>query len=328
MPLPYGHHFGDPRLRQVIAEQSGAANIAADDVIVTAGAAGALFLLSSSLLESGDRIVVEMPNYATNYETPLAIGADVVPIELSIEEGFAFDVSKYESAVTAQTRIISVTTPHNPSGTLIPDGDLERLVALAEENDCYLIVDETYREMRYDGAPPVAASLSPRVISVSSMSKSWGVPGIRIGWLVSRDRALLDNLIAGKEQIGITGSVVDEEIAFQILANRDRIWPGIQAEIDAGLGVMEAWIAEEERVRWVKPQGGAACIIDVAGATDAQMRAIYADLRQDRRLWVAPGYWFRMPLSHMRIGFCWEQTAQDTRRGLDLISRALDEHLG
>ena len=199
MPLPYGHHFGDPRLRQVIAEQSGAANIAADDVIVTAGAAGALFLLSSSLLESGDRIVVEMPNYATNYETPLAIGADVVPIELSIEEGFAFDVSKYESAVTTETRIISVTTPHNPSGTLIPDGHLERLVALAEENDCYLIVDETYREMRYGGAPPVTASLSPRLISVSSMSKSWGVPGIRIGWLVCRDRALLDNLIAGKD---------------------------------------------------------------------------------------------------------------------------------
>ena len=327
MSLPYGHHFGEPKLRQVIADQSGAANIAADDIIVTAGAAGALFLLSSSLLEPGDRLVVAMPNYATNYETPHAIGADVVYVEQTIDDDFALNVVAYEAAVTPATKLISITTPHNPSGTVVSTEDLDRLIALAEKNDCLLLVDETYREMGYGEVLPLAASRSPRVISVSSMSKSWGVPGIRVGWLVCRDHDVITRLIAGKEQIAITGSVVDEEIAYQILSNRERIWPGIKAEIDDGLTVMEEWIESEQRVRWVRPLAGAACIIDVTGATDEQMHNIYAALRDEYRLWVAPGYWFKMPLSHIRIGFCWEKTAADTRRGLDLLSQALDKHL-
>lgn len=327
LSLPYGHHFGEPKLRTLIAEQSGANNIGADDVIVTAGAAGALFLLSSSLLEPADELVVAMPNYATNYETPHAIGVDVVYIQQDIDDDFALDVAAYEAAVTPRTRLISITTPHNPSGAVVPTEDLQRLVDLAERNDCLLLVDETYREMTYGETVPLAASLSPRVISVSSMSKSWGVPGIRVGWLVCTDRELIMKLIAGKEQIAITGSVVDEEIAFHILANRHRIWPGIQTEIDAGLAVMTEWIRAEPRVRWVQPQAGAACLIDVVGATDEQMTRIYATLRNERRLWVAPGYWFKMPLSHMRIGFAWEPDPTDTRRGLDIISQTLDEHL-
>lgn len=326
LPLPYGHHFGDPRLRAVVAEQSGAP-VGPDDVLVTAGAAGALFLVASSLLEREDRVVVGFPNYATNFETPLAIGTDVVLHEQRFDDGFRLDLDRLAEQVTPGTRFVSLTVPHNPSGTMIDEADLHRLVALVEERDTYLLFDETYRDMTYGTPLPVAATLSERVISIGSMSKSWGVPGIRIGWLVSRDRALVEQLVAGKEQIGITGSVVDEEIALRILEQRDTLAPRIHAEVLAGLAVLERWVAAEDRVEWVRPAGGVAALVRVRGASDERMRTFYDLAVRRHGVYVAPGYWFKLPLDQLRIGFGWS-APELVAEGLAAVSAALDDAFG
>src|SRR6185312_10591620 len=135
---------GDKELRAQIAAQD--AGVSPDDVLVTAGAAGALFIISTALLSASDHLVVVRPNYATNIETPRAIGCAIGFVDLAFEDGFAIDIDRVKAAMRPNTKLISVTCPHNPTGTMMDRADLDALVALAESRDCHLLVDETYRD--------------------------------------------------------------------------------------------------------------------------------------------------------------------------------------
>ena len=185
--LQYGDHLGLPELRELIAADG--AGLSPDDVLVTPGAVAALFIVHTTLLEPGDHLVVARPNYATNVETPRAIGADVEYLDLSYEDGWAVDVERIAAMLRPATKLVSLTTPHNPTGSTLTRETLDAVVALVEAHGgARLLLDETYREMTFGEALPVAASLSERVISVTSLSKTYGLPGIRVGWLVTRDR--------------------------------------------------------------------------------------------------------------------------------------------
>jgi len=161
LKLLYGEHRGDPALRKLVADQE--PGLTADHVLMTAGAAGALFLISTTLLSEQDHLVVVRPNYATNIETPRAIGCEISYIDLKFENGFAIDLQQVEVALRPNTRTISVTCPHNPTGTILARADLDRLIAMAERHGCTLLVDETYRDLSYGAKLPSAASLSKRV---------------------------------------------------------------------------------------------------------------------------------------------------------------------
>jgi len=323
MTLPYGHHFGQAELRSEIAQMS-ADTLSAEDILVTAGAAGALFIISSSLLQPGDHMVVGFPNYATNYETPNAIGAQVEHHAQTFDRQFSIDVEAIDRQVTAETRLLSLTCPHNPSGVMFSRRELDGLIDIAERRDCWLVLDETYRDMAYGDPLPVAASLSEKAISVSSMSKTWGVPGIRIGWLITRSQGLMEKFISAKEQIGITGSVLDETVALQTLKQRTTLLPRIRDEISAGFQVVKNWVKHESEVEWVEPGGGVTCCLRMPSATDREMRHFYDLLKSKYRTAIGPGYWFKMPLNQMRIGFGYT-SPEETAEGLESISQAIRE---
>src|SRR3954464_7586008 len=173
--LCYGDHLGDPLLREAVA--AGGDGVHPDDVLVTAGAAAALFATATSLLEPGDHAVIVRTNYATNLETPRAIGAALDVVDLRYDNGWCLDVDELAARVQpGTTKLISVTCPHNPTGTLLRESDLHALVECAERAGVVLLVDETYRDLTHGPPLPVAASLSSRAISVSSMSKAYGLP--------------------------------------------------------------------------------------------------------------------------------------------------------
>ncbi|WP_280940639.1 aminotransferase class I/II-fold pyridoxal phosphate-dependent enzyme [Mesorhizobium sp. LNJC384A00] len=160
LTLFYGEHRGDKELRALIAAQD--SGISPDDVLVTAGAAGALFIISTSLLSERDHLVVVRPNYATNIETPKAIGCAISYVDLDFDAGFAIDFGRVAASMQPNTKLISVTCPHNPTGTMMGRADLDALIALAEASGCHLLVDETYRDLSYGQRLPAAASLSPK----------------------------------------------------------------------------------------------------------------------------------------------------------------------
>jgi aspartate/methionine/tyrosine aminotransferase len=325
MLLPYGDHFGQPELRSLIAQQSGE-NLSPEDVLVTAGAAGALFIVSTSLLQAGDHIVVGFPNYATNFETPEAINARVEYHARTFDQEFRIDIEAIDKQVTDKTRLLSLTCPHNPSGVMFSRQELDQLIEIAERKDCWLLLDETYRDMAYGEPLPCAATLSRKVISVNSMSKTWGVPGIRVGWLITRVPELMEKFISAKEQIGITGSVLDESVAYQTLCQRDLLLPKIKNEITTGFELVKKWVDDEPELEWVQPDGGVTCCVRIPSAEDAVMRRFYDILKTKYKMAIGPGYWFKLPLNQMRIGFGWSGP-EDTALGLECISKAIHECL-
>jgi len=323
--LFYGDHAGHPSFRELIAAQSGA-GITADHVLVCAGAAHALFIIATALLEPGDHLVVVRPNYATNIEVPRAIGVDSTYYDLRFEDGFRLDVERLLHMIRPTTRCVSVTVPHNPTGQVMTPAELETLVRGVERAGCRLLVDETYREMTYGACLPVAATLSERVISVSSLSKTYGIPGIRMGWAVCSDSELLSTFLAAKEQIGICNSVVDEEIAFQVFSQRATWLPEIRHRIAEALTVVAEWMATEDLMEWIQPQGGVVCFPRIKPEVPVDLDLFYSVLLHKYGTYVGPGHWFEQPRRYMRVGYGWP-TLAELREGLSAISAALrDAH--
>ena len=322
--LFYAPHRGDAPLRSLIAAQSGGGVIDAQDVLTTGGAAGALFIVATSLLKPQSHLVVVRPNYATNIETPKAIGCAISYVDLQFETGFRLDVQEIEAALRTNTAYISVTCPHNPTGTIMPWRDLERLGRLAEKHGCYVLVDETYRDLSYTTPYPSAACISNRFIAVSSVSKAYGIPGVRVGWLITRDPTLQHLFLAAKEQIGICGSVVDEAIALSVLRQRDRWLAASNASNRDRLEVVRRWIAAEARIEWIEPEGGVVCFPRLKVPNHFDVRRFYASLLENHGTYVGQGHWFEMSDLHLRIGFGWP-TPEELQAGLGAISTALGE---
>ena len=332
--LRYGDHRGLPELRELIAADGGrplppdATPLDPADVLVTAGAAGALFIVATALLEPGDELVVVRPNYATNLETPRAIGAEIRILDLRPEAGWATDPDALAALMTPRTRLVSITNPHNPTGALLPEAALRRIVGIVEAHPtARLLVDETYREMTYGGPLPPVATLSARAIGVSGMSKTYGLPGIRTGWLTTRDAELMTIFLAAKEQIQITGSLVDEAIAARALERRAELLPPILAGIATALGTVRAWLADEPRLAWVEPRGGVVGFPWIRAGAGIDPDAFHRALVERHATAVGPGHWFVRPRSFFRLGFGWPPPAE-LAEGLARISRTLDEVAG
>ncbi len=317
--LNYGDHRGSEMARTLIAAEAGGA-LAPTDVLVAVGAAGALFLVATAILNPGDGLVVVRPNYASNLETPRAIGADITYVELAHESGYRLDPDQIAAAITPNTRLVSITTPHNPTGAIIPADDLQRIVEITANAGCWLLVDETYRELADEIAPP-ASILGTHVISVSSLSKTYGVPGIRFGWLTCRDQSLMTILLAAQEQLALAHSTLDTAVAEFILANRERLLPDVRTHLHANRAIVADWIAADPRIEWVAPQGGAVCFPRFADPA-INARRIFANL-QKAGIFLGPGWWFEQEERCFRLGFGYP-TEEELRLGLQMISSELD----
>ncbi len=322
--LAYGDHRGKPELRAAMAQESG--NLEPDDVLLTAGAAAALFIIQSSLLNKNDRLLVMRPNYATNIETPKAIGAQIDYLDLCFEDGFKLDLKKLEQQIKSDTKLVSLTNPHNPTGTIMTEAELRAVLEIIEASNAYLLFDETYRDMNFGSIAPLAASLSSKAISVSSMSKSYGLPGIRMGWLITKDKTLQEKFLAAKEQIFIGNSVLDEEVAYQVFIKRSSILEPIGAQIRNNFSILKAWMLEQTNLTWIEPSGGVVCFPRIAD--NINLSKFYSILEASGTF-VGPGHWFeqashvRFPDQHFRLGYSWSTTSE-LEIGLKNITLALE----
>jgi aspartate/methionine/tyrosine aminotransferase len=257
LKLEYIGHRGNPAFRAMIAAEG--KGLHTDHVLLTNGAAGALFIINSALLTPADHLVVVRPNYATNIEVPVTIGCAISYIDLKFEENWAINIAAVESAITPATKLISVTTPHNPTGMVMTENELKSLVALAEKNNIYLLVDETYRDICFTDPNPVMASVSSKVISVSSLSKGYGLPGLRIGWLITKDAALMEQFLAAKEMIYISNSALDEEVAHQFYKQKGKFEAIINKNVLQNFQLLTDWLHKETRLECILPKGGVVC---------------------------------------------------------------------
>jgi len=321
LKLEYIAHRGHNDLRNLIAVEAG---VEAAHVLLTNGAAGALFIINSSLLTTADHLIVVKPNYATNIEVPVTIGCAITHIDVQFENNWRIDVAAIEAAIQPNTKLISITTPHNPTGMVITAGELDAIKAMAEKKNIWLLVDETYRDACFKTPYPLMAASSKKIISVSSLSKAFGLPGLRIGWLVTQDEDLLELFLAAKEMIYISNSALDEEVAFQFYLQKEKFALAINKRAIQNYTLLCQWLQKEKRLEAVLPEGGVVCFPRFAGNIRINTEKFYSTLMQTYKTMVGPGHWFAMPDTYMRIGFGW--TDADTfETGLQNISRAIDE---
>jgi aspartate/methionine/tyrosine aminotransferase len=322
--ISYVDHRGHPGLRKLLSEETKGV-VHPDQVLLTSGAAQALFIISSALLDRGDELVVVRPNYATNLETPRAIEADLKIIDLDFESGYRTHPESIKAAITSKTKLVSITVPHNPTGTVMSERDLQAIIEITGQAGCMLLVDETYREMNFDGVMPHAATLAPHVISVASFSKTFGLPGIRVGWLMTRNQGAFESFFAAKEQIQICGSALDEEIAYQFYAKKDQFLQAIQANLKRKFSILKNWIEGQNSLEWIEPRGGCVAFprFKKSVAERIDLETFYKTLNNTFSTYVGPGHWFEQSKFSMRIGYGWP-AEEELRRGLENISKAIE----
>ncbi|HEX4248882.1 MAG TPA: pyridoxal phosphate-dependent aminotransferase [Pseudonocardia sp.] len=259
LSLGYTETFGDPALRRAIAETYERAG--ADDVICFAGAEEALYLAMQVLLGPGDHAVVVTPNYQAAETVPLALCA-VTGVALDPDRGWALDLDAVAAALRPRTRVVSVNFPNNPTGAVPDAADFARLAELCDERGIHLFSDEVYRGLELDPGRtlPQASDLSQGALSLNVTSKSLGLPGLRIGWLTCRDRALRSRLERAKHYTTICNSAPSEILARIALKARTQILARNRAIIAANLPVFEAFFAEfADLFSWSAPAGG--CVV-------------------------------------------------------------------
>lgn len=328
--LTYTEHKGSHKIRSIVAQASGG-SITAEDVLVTAGASTSLFMINTALIGPQDHIIVTRPNYATNLEIPRSIGCDITFIDLEFESQFRLDLDSISAAIRPGiTRLISICSPNNPTGTLCNSFELQSLALLAKENGCYLLIDETYADLNYASYStvveikiPAGACLGDHVITVSSMSKAYGVPGIRVGWLTTTNPVLQETLLAAKEQISISGSVLDELVAEQILSSRDKLLPKTIADMRRRRDRVACWVEQHsDLIDWVRPEAGVMCFIKIKTEPAGGIDAFYKDLLEKHGVYIGRGTWFERDDTFFRLGYGWP-TWEELEVGLAKIATAL-----
>ncbi|MER6518476.1 pyridoxal phosphate-dependent aminotransferase [Streptomyces sp. NPDC060334] len=256
LSLGYTQTFGDPALREVIAQTYERAD--ADDVICFAGAEEAIYLAMNVLLDAGDHAVVVTPNYQAAETVPLAL-CEVTGVALDPDRDWALDLDEVAAAIRPNTRLVSVNFPNNPTGKIIDAADFTALARLCDERGIHLFSDEVYRGLERDPARmlPQATDLSERALSLNVTSKSLGLPGLRIGWITCRDRALLSRLERAKHYTTICNSAPSEVLARIALKARDTLLDRNRGRIEANLPAFEAFFAEfADDFEWQAPDGG------------------------------------------------------------------------
>lgn len=317
--LRYGHHTGAPELRgQIASEYPG---LAPEHVLVTSGGAEAIFAIVAALAKPGDHVIVEHPNYPSTYEVPRGLGCEVELLRLDFATGLRPDLERLASMVNARTRLIIVTHPNNPSGSMITASEQAQLVELAERHRVHLLFDETYRHLSFADPLPAAAALSPWAISVTSMSKCYGLPGIRIGWLATRSHAVLAGVLAVREQVTITNGALSEAIATAVLARRAEFLGRARRHIQVNFRIACEWVEARPELQWVRPQGGVVGSPRFRDGTVADPETLYRTLASEDGVFVIPGRCFEMDNRFFRLGF--GATEQEVSVGLRKIGERL-----
>src|SRR3954447_21384281 len=301
--LGYTEAPGHPRLRAAIAALYD--EIDPDDVLVFAGAEEAIFAWANVELEAGDHVVVVWPSYQSLHEVARGTGADVTLLELRHEDGWALDLDAVRDALRpGETRAVVVNFPHNPTGATLDPVDFEVLAGLAQDAGARLFCDEVYRWGEHDGLDPLraGAELSDRALSLGVMSKTFALPGLRIGWVACRDRDLLARLGAFKDYTTICSSAPSELLALAALESVDAVLERTRSIVEPNLARLDDFFDRHADVlEWVRPRGapiGFPRLRHGGGGGGVPPR-----LAGRGRAPLLPGRLYGHPGEHFRLGF-------------------------
>ena len=298
--LGYSEACGSAELRGLIAATYEDTSPA--DILITNGAIEANFLLFNELLSAGDRVVAVSPAYQQLHSVARAIGCDVALWKLRENGGFHFDLADLHAVATPGTRMIVVNTPHNPTGALLSEEQLREIYALAEELDAWVLSDEAYRWLDLLGSPPLASpmrNLGPRAISTGTLSKPFGLPGLRIGWIAAPED-VVQRCWGLRDYISLSPGKLNDALAVLAFRHRDQIVARTRRIVAENLSLAARWFAENaDLVSWTPPRGGILALMRYQ--LDLPSLELANRLAEDYSVMLAPGSAFDYE-GYLRIG--------------------------
>ncbi|HSB11366.1 MAG TPA: aminotransferase class I/II-fold pyridoxal phosphate-dependent enzyme [Blastocatellia bacterium] len=317
--LGYSQSNGTPELRSAIAAMYAGAT--EDNVIATTGTAEANFLVAWMLIEPGDEVVMMLPNYMQLWGLVRAFGAEIKPLPLIEELEWAPDLDALERAVSPKTRLIAVCNPNNPTGAILTEQEMERIIGAAQRVGAWLLADEVYRgaELEREMTPSFWGKYD-KVIVTSGLSKAYGLPGLRTGWIASTPGLVADAWSYHDYTTIGPGPAGDllSRVALQP-ANRARLLERTRGILSSNYPILRDW-AQANDLSFVQPQAGA--IAYLRYHLDIGSLEFVDRLRQEKSVLIVPGEHFLMG-KYLRIGF--GSNADYLSEGLDLISGFIEE---
>lgn len=314
MKMTYGAIEGSDRLRSAIARLY--ADQTTDAITVTHGTIAANMLVHKSIVSRGDRVVSVVPSYQQHYSIPASIGADVQLLPLQARDRFLPDLDQLRSLVTPGTKMIALTNPNNPTGALIEQPMMEDIAQIARDVGAYVLCDEVYRgtEQDSDTMVPSIVDIYEKGIATASVSKAFSLAGLRVGWIVA-PAEVTEQVLIQRDYDTISVGMINDHFAALALEHRDKLLKRSQTITRTNLATLEAWVAGQPRVSWIKPRAGTTAMLalDVPVAS----RAFCVDLLQKTGVMMTPGDAFDME-GHVRIGFA--NTPQVLQDGLDKLA--------
>jgi aspartate/methionine/tyrosine aminotransferase len=299
--LIYVQSNGTPELRAAIAALYHGAG--PDNVVVTNGTAEANYVSMWRLVEPGDEVVMMLPNYMQTWGIVRAQGAALVPLPLREENRWNLDLDDLRRALTPRTRVIVLCNPNNPTGAILSADAMREIAGLAARQGCWIVADEVYRGAEREGPEsPSFWGLHERLLVTSGLSKAYGLPGLRIGWVVGPPETIAE-LWGRKDYTTISPGALSDFLARKVLrpVTRRRILERTRSILRRNYPVVEAWVGRRgEALRMVPPRAGAIAYLRYAwrvNSTELVLR-----LRDERSVLVVPGDHFGMD-GHLRIGF-------------------------
>lgn len=298
-PLGYSEASGSLGLRTILAGTY--RDCGPENVLVTTGAIEANFLLFNVLLEPGDHVVAVDPAYQQLGSVPRAVGADVSLWRIG-PEGYRYDLDELERLVTPRTRLIVVNTPHNPTGAMLSAEELGRVYDLAESAGARLLCDEAYRWLEVPGGDPFAPpafDYGPDAISVGTISKPFGLPGLRIGWMAAPE-PVATACWGMRDYVSLSPGKLNDALAVLAFKHRDRIVGRNREIIARNLEAATRFVGERsDFLSWTPPRGGLLALLRYD--LDVPSLEIANRLSEEQGVMLAPGSAFGFE-HHLRIG--------------------------
>lgn len=299
--LGYTESPGAPSLRREIAKIY--ETLAPEHILVHAGAQEAITLFMQAAIQPGDHVIVHWPCYQSLFEIAKSIGAQISFWEARAENDWALDFDELEGLIRPDTRLIVINTPHNPTGWLMSRAEQTRLELACRERNILLFSDEVYRELEHDPQDrlPAACDLNPNFVSLGVMSKTYGLAGLRIGWVATRNAETYRKMTALKDYATICNSAPSEFLAELALRHRHKLAERNLGIIRHNLALLDDFFARHSsRFSWVRPKAGPIAFPKLLAGN---VETFCDELVHESGVLLLPGTMYDHPGSHFRLGF-------------------------
>ena len=301
LKLGYTESTGHPKLKEEIVRLH--TTISPGEINVLVPEEG-IFVAMNCLLEKGDHVISTFPGYQSLFEIAHSLGCEVSKWTPENKNGWQFDLEKLKALVQKNTKLIVINFPHNPTGATISEKDLLEIIALCRQNNIFLFSDEMYRFLEYnpDDRLPSASDLYQNTVSLFGLSKSFALPGLRIGWLTSKNKKLMQEFALFKDYTTICNNAPGEILSIIALRNKEKIFKRNLKIISENLETLNSFFKKYDSLfEWKSPKAGPIAFSELKTKTGIQQFCL--DLAEQKSVMLLPSSVYGFPGNYFRIGF-------------------------